>query len=121
LGLRVTRGEQPKTPPPLFAPPVPPSADRPLLPARRQYPSSRMGEFAALRRAGLKQAPLFIQAHNEDDLVKAVMFAEEVGSKLVLVDAEEAPRVADLLVERKIPVLFNAAYSPGRRDAVDAA
>lgn len=120
LGMRVTLGEQSKNPPMLYTPPVPPSADRPLLPAKRQYPASRMGEFAALRRAGLKQEPLFIQAHNEDDLVKAVMFAEEAGAKLVLIDAEEAPRVADLLVERKIPVLFNAAYAPGRRDAGDA-
>jgi imidazolonepropionase-like amidohydrolase len=79
-----------------------------------------MGEFAALRRAGLGREPLFIQAHNEDDLVKAVLFAEEVGAKLVLIDAEEAPRVADLLLERKIPVLFNSAYAPGRRDPVDA-
>jgi imidazolonepropionase-like amidohydrolase len=79
-----------------------------------------MGEFAVLRRAGVKPGPLFVQAHNEDDLVKAVMFAEEAGVKLVLIDAEEAPRVTDLLVERKIPVLFNAAYVPGRRDASDA-
>lgn len=120
LGLRVTLGEQSKNPPPIYTPPVPPSADRPLLPAKRQYPASRMGEFAALRRAGLKPEPLFVQAHNEDDLVKAVLFAKELGSKLVLLDAEEAPRVADLLVEKKIPVLFNPAYSPGRRDAGDS-
>lgn len=120
LGLRVTLGESPKNPPALYVPPVPPSADRPLLPARRQYPSSRMGEFAVLRRAGLKQGPLFIQAHNEDDLVKAVLFADELKLKLVLVDAEEAPRVTDLLVERKIPVLFNPSYSPVRRDITDA-
>jgi len=120
LGVRVTLGEQSKNPPTLYTPPVPASADHPILPAKRQYPSSRMGEFAALRRAGLKQGPLFIQAHNEDDLVKAVMFAEEVGAKLVLIDAEEAPRVTDLLVERKIPVLFNASYAPGRRDSSDA-
>lgn len=120
LGVRVSLGESPKNPPTLYVPPVPPSADHPLLPARRQYPSSRMGEFAALRRAGIKQGPLFVQAHNEDDLVKAVLFAGELGMNLVLIDAEEAPRVADLLVERKIPVLFNAAYAPGRRDPTDS-
>lgn len=119
LGVRITLGEQSKNPPTLYTPPVPASADHPLLPAKRQYPSSRMGEFAALRRAGVKQGPLFVQAHNEDDLVKAVMYADEVGAKLVLLDAEEAPRVADLLLERKVPVLFNASYSPGRRDATD--
>jgi len=56
LGLRVTLGEQSKNPPPIFTPPVPPSADHPLLPAKRQYPSSRMGEFATLRRAGLRRS-----------------------------------------------------------------
>jgi hypothetical protein len=120
LGLRVTLGEQSKNPPPIYTPPIPASADRPILPQKRQYPASRMGEFAALRRAGLKQGPLVVQAHNEDDLVKAVLFAQEIGSPLVLLDAEEAPRVADLLVERKVPVLFNAAYTPGRRDVSDA-
>src|SRR6185503_10250806 len=80
LGVRVTLGEQPKNPPMLYAPPVPASADRPILPAKRQYPSSRMGEFAALRRAGVKESLLFVQAHNEDDLVKATMYAEEAGS-----------------------------------------
>jgi imidazolonepropionase-like amidohydrolase len=120
LGLRITLGEQSKNPPPLYAPPIPASADRPILPQKRQYPASRMGEFAALRRAGLQESPLVVQAHNEDDIVKAVLFAEEIGSKLVLLDAEEAPRVADLLVERKIPVLFNAAYTPVRRDVSDA-
>ncbi|HVE39225.1 MAG TPA: amidohydrolase family protein [Planctomycetota bacterium] len=120
LGVRVTLGEQSKNPPALYTPPVPASADHPIRPARRQYPASRMGEFAALRRAGIKQSPLFIQAHNEDDLVKALLFAEEAGAKLVLIDAEESPLVADLLAERKIPVLYNAAYAPGRRDAGDA-
>src|SRR6185503_5608387 len=94
LGVRVTLGEQSKNPPTLYTPPVPASADHPIRPARRQYPASRMGEFAALRRAGVKQSPLFIQAHNEDDLVKAVLYAEEAGVNLVLIDAEEAPRVA---------------------------
>jgi len=120
LGLRVTLGEQSKNPPPLYTPPIPASADRPILPAKRQYPASRMGEFAALRRAGLKPGLLVVQAHNEDDLVKAVLFAQEIGSTLVLVDAEDAPKVADLLVERKVPVLFNPAYTPGRRDVTDA-
>lgn len=120
LGIHITLGEQSKNPPPLYTPPIPPSADRPLAPAKRQYPSSRMGEFSALRRAAIREGPLIIQAHNEDDLVKAALFASEVGVKLVLVDAEEAPRIADFLVERKIPVLFNASYAPGRRMMVDA-
>lgn len=119
-GLRVTLGEEPKNPPLLYTPPVPASADHPLLPARRQYPATRMGEFAALRRANLKGAAMQVEAHLEDDLIKAALFAEEQGWRLVLVDAEEAPAVAEFLAARKIPVLYNAGFSPGRRDASDA-
>lgn len=121
LGLRVTLGEQSKNPPTIYEPPVPASAERPLRPARRQYPVSRMGEFAALRRANLKGASLLVEAHNEDDLVKAVLFAEEQGASITLVDAEEAGAIAPLLTARKIPVLYNAGYSPGRRDLTDEA
>jgi imidazolonepropionase-like amidohydrolase len=119
LGLRVNLGEPSKNPPTLYDPPVPASADHPLKPARKQYPASRMGEFAALRRAGLKGTTLFVEAHNEDDLVKAILFSEEQGARLVLVDAEESTGIVDLLLERKIPVLYNAGFTPGRRDPSD--
>ncbi len=119
LGLRVTLGEQSKNPPPLYEPPVPASADHPLRPARRQYPTSRMGEFAVLRRTDLKGQSLFVEAHNEDDIVKSLLFAEEQGATLTLVDAEEAPALAALLAEKKIPVFYNAGFAPGRRDTAD--
>ncbi|HVR87187.1 MAG TPA: amidohydrolase family protein [Planctomycetota bacterium] len=119
LGLRITLGEQSKNPPALYEPPVPASADHPLRPARKQYPTSRMGEFAVLRRAELKGKSLFVEAHNEDDLVKAMMFAEERGSPLILVDAEEAPGIAALVAQKNIPVLYNAGFAPGRRDSAD--
>jgi imidazolonepropionase-like amidohydrolase len=119
LGLRITLGEQSKNPPALYEPPVPASADHPLRPARKQYPTSRMGEFAVLRRADLNHRALFVEAHNEDDLVKAILFAEERGSGLTLVDAEEAAGIAALVAEKKIPVLYNAGFVPGRRDAAD--
>lgn len=49
-GLRVTLGEAPKNPPDLFDPPVPPSAEQPIAPAQRQFPTSRLSEFSELRR-----------------------------------------------------------------------
>ncbi len=126
-GLRVTLGEPPKNPPPLFRPPVSPSAENPLLPALRQYPASRMGQFAALRRAAAepgplrdRSQPLMVAAANEDDLVKAVLLGEELGLRIVLLGAQEAPSIADLLIERKIPVVYNAGFAPGRRDLSDA-
>ncbi|HZL71048.1 MAG TPA: amidohydrolase family protein, partial [Planctomycetota bacterium] len=135
-GLRVTLGEASKYPPGLNVPPLPPSAENPIRPIRRQYPTSRMGQFAELRRlfadardpkSKLPRAaretvmealdgkrPLVMSARAADDLIKAMRFAEESGVKLVFVDAEESDQVADLLVLRKIPVLIRSALSPGR-------
>jgi imidazolonepropionase-like amidohydrolase len=127
FGMRITLGERSKNPPPLFSPPVPPSADEPLRPARRQYPVSRMGEFGAIRRAAeaggpLREpgVPLLVEARQADDLVKAILLAGELGRPIVLLDAGEATAVADLLVERKVPVVYNPGFSPGRRDLEDA-
>jgi len=48
-GLRVALGEYSKNPPAIYNPPVPPSADRPFRPVDVQLPTSRAGEFMALR------------------------------------------------------------------------
>jgi imidazolonepropionase-like amidohydrolase len=121
-GLHVTLGEPSKNPPEIFKPPVPPTAENPILPARRQYPASRMGQFAALREAALKPGPfadktrpLVFDARESDDLLKAVLLAEELGRKAILVDAEGAPEIADVLAAKKIPVIYNPSYAPGRR------
>ncbi|HKS16564.1 MAG TPA: amidohydrolase family protein, partial [Planctomycetota bacterium] len=136
-GLRATLGDVSKYPPPLNTPPLPPSADNPILPVRRQYPTSRMGQFAELRRLFAEardpksevpraareaveevlsaKRPLVMSARAADDLIKAMRFAEETGVKLVFVDAEESDQVADLLVLRKIPVLVRSALTPGRQ------
>ena len=136
-GLRSSLGDVSKNPPGLNTPPLPPSADDPIRPVKRQYPTSRMGQFAELRRlfadardpkSDLPRAareaveevlaakrPLVMSARAADDLIKAMRFAEETGVKLVFVDGEESEQVADLLVLRKIPVLVRSALSPGRQ------
>lgn len=141
-GMRATLGEISKYPPGLNVPPLPVSADHPIRPVRRQYPTSRMGQFAELRRlladardpgSDLPRAareaveevlagkrPLVMSARATDDLIKAMRFAEETGVKLVFVDAEESDQVADLLVLRKIPVLIRSALAPGREVEGDA-
>lgn len=48
--LRVTLGEPSTQAPPLFEPVAAPTADDPLLPARRQMPTSRISQLAELRR-----------------------------------------------------------------------
>ncbi len=135
-GLRVTLGDVSKFPPPINRPPLPPSAEDPIRPVRRQYPTSRMGQFAELRRlfaeardpkSSLPKAarevveevlaakrPLVMSARAADDLIKAMRFAEEAGVKLVFVDGEESDQVADLLVLGKVPVMIRSALSPGR-------
>ena len=135
-GMRVTLGEVSKNPPGILTPPIPPSAEDPIRPLRRQYPSSRMGQFAELRRlfASARDAksdlpraareavqevlagkrPLAVSARTTDDLIKVMMFAGETGVRLVLLDGEESDKVADLLVQRKVPVWIRSALIPGR-------
>lgn len=48
--LRIEAVEGALGPPMIFEPPIPPSADDPILPARRQLPGTRLGSFLALRR-----------------------------------------------------------------------
>ncbi len=132
-GLHVIIGESVKNPPNLFTPPIPPSADNPILPAKRQYPRTRMGEFSELRRIfsemrsrkqGSSEArdafqevlsgrePLFITALSADDIVKAVLFCVQQKVRPVLVGAVEAWKVADFLAEQNVPVIFQAPVSP---------
>jgi len=135
-GMRVTLGEISKNPPGILTPPIPPSAEDPIRPLKRQYPSSRMGQFAELRRlftaardlkSDLPRAareavqevlagkrPLAVSARTADDLIKVMMFAAETGVRLVLLDGEESDKVTDLLVQRKIPVWIRSALVPGR-------
>ena len=115
-GLHVTLGEPSKNPPEIFKPPVPPTAENPILPARRQYPASRMGQFAALREAAAKTDPArpwVFEAREADDLMKAVLLAEELGRRPIVVDAEGAPEIADFLAAKKVPVIYNPTYAPG--------
>jgi len=118
-GTHVTLGEDSKNPPELFKPPVPPTPDNPIRPARRQYPASRMGQFAVLREKA-PQGPWVVEASESDDLVKAALLAEELGRRIVFLDAEGAPEIAEFLAARKIPVVYNPSYAPGRRAGAEA-
>ncbi len=142
FGLRVTLGDASKNPPGLFKPPLPPSADRPIPAITRQYPATRMGEFAALRahfaavKSGKLAQPkeaiavsqealdgrrlLLVSARTADDMIKAIRFADEVGVSVVFANADEAASVADLLAERKISVILDTGIAPGRRQDGDA-
>ncbi len=130
-GLHVILGESVKNPPAIFKAPIPPSVNNPIKPARRQYPRTRMGEFAELRRifsevrAGEEdqepfrevisgREPLFITALAADDIVKAVLFCVEQKVRPVIVHGVEAWRVADFLAERNVPVILQSPMTPRR-------
>lgn len=136
-GMKVVMGERPKNPPAVFDPPIPPSTDNPILPPKRQYPMTRMGELAKLRdvlteaqhkkgnphpesttRAGYldplreiiaRERPLVVQAGKADDIVKAVLLAEEFKVDIMIAGAQEADRIAGFLAEHKVPV----SWDPG--------
>jgi imidazolonepropionase-like amidohydrolase len=141
-GLKVTLGEASKNPPAIFEPPIPPTAEHPIPPALPQFPATRMGEFALLREllsrgahkkgnphpewksdaefmdpvreVARAERPLWVQAGKADDIVKAVLLAEEFNVKIAIVGGQEADRVADLLARRKVPVILDPGADPLR-------
>jgi imidazolonepropionase-like amidohydrolase len=60
--------------------------------------------------------PLIVAANEERDIRAAVEFAEEQKVKIILSGGLEAPRVAQLLKEKNIPVLFGPVLSLPRRE-----
>jgi imidazolonepropionase-like amidohydrolase len=66
--------------------------------------------------------PLFVQANNERDIRDAVAFADRMAIRMVLTGGLEAPLVASLLAEKKIPVILGSVLTtPSRDDAHHAA
>jgi imidazolonepropionase-like amidohydrolase len=79
-------------------------------------------EFAARRRQNPDQAadlrmdviadalegklPVIVRAHRRDDILTALRFSDEFGFNLVLLGASDAYLVADILAEKKVPVIL---------------
>ena len=61
--------------------------------------------------------PLIVQADEIKQIRSAVAFAESQGVRMILLGAGDAPVAADLLREKKIPVIVDGVLSvPGRED-----
>jgi len=120
-GLRVNLGEVPKNPPALYEPPVPPSPDRPFETLDLQAPTSRAGEFMALRAvlrrareyrdairaAGVRAGPL-----PAPDAEAAAILAVVRGEDRLRVRADRAhdiERVLALAREMEVPVILEGA------------
>jgi imidazolonepropionase-like amidohydrolase len=66
--------------------------------------------------------PLFVAAQGEREIRDAVAFADRTGVRIVITGAQEAPLAAQLLAEKKIPVILGSVLGlPAREDAHHAA
>lgn len=64
------------------------------------------------------RARVLVRANRRDDIETALRFADEFGLRLVLVGGADAPRMAEELARRKIPVLVAIDQQP---DAIETA
>jgi imidazolonepropionase-like amidohydrolase len=138
VALEINLGPVPRTPPKID-PPVPPSADNPIVPGERQLPTSKLGQLLGVREAFAKaQKPpagdLPLAALNEainarrtvrlaadeaGDLLRAIQMARELGQPAILAGAAEGALVADQLAAARYPVVVEIGLSlqspPGDR------
>jgi imidazolonepropionase-like amidohydrolase len=76
----------------------------------------------ALAPAARGELPVVMRVDQEEEIRRAVRFAQERGLKLIVAGGLEAWRCADLLHEKDIPVLLNVERLPRKRsDPYDAA
>jgi imidazolonepropionase-like amidohydrolase len=76
----------------------------------------------AMGPAARGEMPVIVRADAEDDIRGALKFAEERGLELILAGGLEAWRCADLLRDKKVPVLLKVLRLPARAaDPYDAA
>lgn len=135
--LTINLGEAAFNPPDRVEYRTPASSDVAIPPAKRQRPSSRMGQLLALRdaigeaafpppvgdaafhRRALNEAwsnrmLLRVQAQRSADLLAAVRFADELKRKAYVVGGAEAEQVADALRESSIPLVFRVPHAMSR-------
>lgn len=133
--LSVGLGDAVLNPPNYFDPPLPPSAENPIVPGKRQFPRSRAGAVAALRRAFddaiqrvkggrvgaaseafdpetqelgellRARVPVRIRTGNDADARAALAILRDYGLTGVLVGAGGAAAAARELKEGGVPVV----------------
>jgi len=142
--LRITLGELPKNPPPIFKPPIPPDPDNPILPEEKQLPTTRMAELAVLRKVFTEaqryqnqrsqetdskmeallpaldgKLPVRVNCHTAQDIRNAISFATAFNLKLIIEGGTEAYKVIDEIKQSKSPVVISGILQPGRSEAKD--
>ncbi len=143
--LRITMGEEANTAPAVFEPTAQPSADNPLLPARRQFPSARISQINELRRIfhqaqnstdsmqgqgssedqyavePLRQTikgdlPLRIGCKAAPDIRNANRFAQSLNADLVLENPVEVEQALSIHQGKPWKVVFRLPVRPGKQN-----
>lgn len=64
------------------------------------------------------RAPILVHAQDLDQITAAIAFADRFDLRLIIVGGRDAPLVADLLIDRAIPVIITGVHAfPKRADA----
>jgi imidazolonepropionase-like amidohydrolase len=89
--------------------------DRAVSGGAKIRPDSRL---AALARVTRGEIPVVARVYTERDIRAVVAFAEEQGIRLIIAGGSQAYRVANLLAEKKIPVILGPTQAlPTETDA----
>lgn len=62
------------------------------------------------------ERPVIFRASRETDIRAAIRFAEEMKLKPIILDGEDAPKVASLLKEKNVPVILTGILDLPRRE-----
>jgi hypothetical protein len=67
-------------------------------------------DYEALRSAARGDVPVYFRADSDEDIRRVLGLSDELGFRVVLVGGQEAWKVADELVRRRVPVLASLAF-----------
>jgi len=123
VDLAINLGPSSLNPPDLEHWLIPPAGDQPIRPSETQRPSSRMGQFLAIREALHRSGefdshlgafrtawdsgtPLRITAQRAEDLTAAIQFLKSNERRGYIVGGIEAAALADAFREQNVPLVY---------------
>lgn len=116
--------------------PAPVSPENPLIPSRKQFPSSNLGAYwllhelfrsepysgdlaryfqnisHALEKAQGRGLPLIVRCQKASDILQAIQISETVRMPLIILGAEEGYKLADILKDHNVSVIAEASVRP---------
>ncbi|MEM8882562.1 MAG: amidohydrolase family protein [Planctomycetota bacterium] len=93
---------------------------RAYLAAKKDDPSTPTDlRWEAMRKALAGERPVFFLAEDYGQITSALEFARKEKLKAIIVGGRDAPHCADLLKERKVPVIVRSIHAFPRRNDSD--